>query len=585
MVSQGVGPVIMCTLRVAMAQVNVTVGDLKGNAEKIVQYVNEAREFHSDVVVFPELAITGYPPEDLLMKSHFIQDNLDMMNYVRERSNDITVIVGFVDLLDGTRNAAAIIHDGNLVDVYHKIHLPNYGVFDEKRYFKSGKSCPVYVVNGIKVGINICEDIWYPDGPILFQSKAGAEVIININGSPYHQGKPRLRKQMLTERAVDNEVFVVYVNLVGGQDELIFDGNSMILDPRGNVLSEGEYFHEDLVVTDLNIRPLRESVTEDSGIVIPDLARGNQTNAIHISHYVCKPNKPSIPEKLIREKDGLEEIYDALVLGTHDYVTKTGFQGVLVAMSGGIDSSLVAVIASDALGPENVLGVSMPSRFSSEGSILDAQELTKNIGMELHTLSIEDIFSTSLEILDPIFQGTEWGVAEENIQARIRGNLIMSISNKFGLMVLTTGNKSEMSVGYATIYGDMAGGFAVIKDVPKTLVYQLAKYRNSLGSTPVIPPAILSKPPSAELKANQTDQDNLPEYDILDSILKAYIEEDVSYEELIQRGFNPGTVKKVIALVEANEYKRRQSPPGIRISQRNFGRDRRMPIANAYRSF
>lgn len=565
-----------------MAQVNVTVGDLKGNAEKIVQYVDEAREFQSDVVVFPELAITGYPPEDLLMKSHFIQDNLDMMNYVRERSNDITVIVGFVDLLDGTRNAAAIIHDGNLVDVYHKIHLPNYGVFDEKRYFKSGNTCPVYVINGIKVGINICEDIWYPDGPILLQSKLGAEVIININGSPYHQGKPRLRKQMLTKRAVDNEVFVVYVNLVGGQDELIFDGNSMILDPSGKVISEGEYFIEDLVITDLNVRSLQEPSTRDPRKL---QSYAEKEHAIHVSHYVRKPSKPFIPEKLIREKDGLEEIYDALVLGTHDYVRKTGFQGVLVAMSGGIDSSLVAVIASDALGRENVLGVSMPSRFSSEGSIIDAQELTKNIGMELHTLNIEDIFSACLGILDPIFQGTEWGVAEENIQARIRGNLIMSISNKFGLMVLTTGNKSEMSVGYATMYGDMAGGFAVIKDVPKTLVYQLARYRNSLESTPVIPHAILNKPPSAELKPNQTDQDSLPEYEILDSILKAYIEEDASYGELIQRGFNPGTVKKIIALVEANEYKRRQSPPGIRISQRNFGRDRRMPIANTYRSF
>ncbi len=307
----------MGTLRVAMAQVNVTVGDLKGNTEKIVQYVNEAREFQADVVVFPELAITGYPPEDLLMKSHFIQDNLDMMNYVRERSNDITVIVGLVDLLDGTRNAASFINDGNLVDVYQKIQLPNYGVFDEKRYFKSGKSSPVYVVNGIKMGINICEDIWYPDGPILLQSKLGAEVIININGSPYHQGKPKLRKQMLTERAIDNEVFVVYVNLVGGQDELIFDGNSMILDPSGKVLSEGEYFIEDLVITDLDMGSLHQPSIKDSRKL---QSYEEKEHAIHISHYACRPNKPPIPEKLIREKDGLEEIYDALVLGTHDYV-------------------------------------------------------------------------------------------------------------------------------------------------------------------------------------------------------------------------------------------------------------------------
>ena len=578
----------MRTLRLAMAQINVTVGDLEGNADKIIRYIDEARKLHADLVAFPELAITGYPPEDLLLKSQFVQDNLATMRRVADASKGIAVVVGFVDADSDIRNAAAIMHDGQLVGVYHKMYLPNYGVFDEERYFKSGDVCPVYVVNGTPIGVNVCEDIWYATGPTVVQRIAGAEVIVNINGSPFHAEKRKFREKMLATRAVDNGVFVAYVNLVGGQDELVFDGSSMILDPLGEVVVEGNQFKEELLVADLDVEAvfrsrLRDPRTRKEGADI--IQHIGEPQTVPVSKFSPNSSRPPILRQQPSTHDDLGEIYEALVMGTRDYVRKSGFEKVLIALSGGIDSSLVATIAVDALGSENVLGVSMPSRFSSEGSVLDAKALSDNLGIELWDVPIEKSFSAYLDGLASYFEDTEWGVAEENVQSRIRGNLIMALSNKFGWLVLTTGNKSEMAVGYATICGDMAGGFAVIKDVPKTLVYKLAGHRNGIESKPVIPQSVIEKPPSAELRPDQKDQDTLPPYETLDPILKAYVEDDRSFDEIIGMGFDEDTVKRVISMVDRNEYKRRQAPPGIKITPRSFGRDRRMPIANRYRPF
>ncbi len=578
----------MRSFRLALAQINVTVGDLDGNTRKIIERVEEARALKADLVAFPELAIPGYPPEDLLLKPQFIQDNLARMRRIVEASRGIAVVVGFVDADSDIYNAAAVACDGELVGVYHKMYLPNYGVLDEDRYFKAGRVCPVYVVNGTPVGVNICEDIWYATGPTVVQRAAGAEVIVNINGSYFHAGKRAFREKMLATRAADNEVFVGYLNLVGGQDELVFDGGSMIFNPSGEIIAEGHQFAEDMIVADLDVegvfrsrlrdpRPRKENPSIIHEIGEPQLVR--------VSEFSPNSGRPRIPQHEPRAYDRVGEVYEALVTGTRDYVRKVGFERVLIALSGGIDSTIVAVIAADALGSDHVVGVSMPSRFSSEGSILDAKALAENLGIELWEIPIEDAFTAYLRTLEPQFAGTEWGVAEENIQSRIRGNLIMALSNKFGWLVLTTGNKSEMATGYATIYGDMAGGFAVIKDVPKTLVYELAEYRNRLDGRPVIPQSVIDKPPSAELRPNQKDEDSLPPYAVLDPILKAYVEEDRSFGEIVAMGYDAELVKRVITLVDRSEYKRRQAPPGIKITPRNFGRDRRMPIANQYRPF
>ena len=579
----------MRTFRLAMAQINVTVGDLNGNASKITRYIDEARELHADLVAFPELAITGYPPEDLLMKSQFIEDNLATMRRIAQASKGIAVVVGFVDANTDIHNAAAVAHDGQLVGTYHKMNLPNYGVFDEDRYFRPGTRCPIYVINGTPIGVNICEDIWYATGPAVVQRAAGAEVIVNINGSPFHAGKRRFREKMLATRAADNEVFVAYVNLVGGQDELIFDGNSMIFNPAGELIAQGSQFEEQMVVADLEVESVFKARLRDPRPRREDSAfaqRIREFEIVPVSEFSSNSNQsPSLTQFEPSAYDDAGEVYAALVLGTRDYVRKSGFEKVLVALSGGIDSSLVAAVAVDALDSENVLGVAMPSRFSSEGSIVDAKGLAENLSIELWTLPIEESFSAYLNTLTPYFDGTEWGVAEENVQSRIRGNFIMALSNKFGWLVLTTGNKSEMAVGYATIYGDMAGGFAVIKDVPKTLVYRLAEYRNRIGPKAVIPQSVIEKPPSAELRPDQKDQDTLPPYEILDPILKAYVEDDRSFDEIVGMGFVEATVKGIIRLVDRNEYKRRQAPPGVKITARNFGRDRRMPIANRYKPF
>ena len=581
-------------LRVALAQINVTVGDLEGNTQKILAYMQQAYAAGSHILCTPELALTGYPPEDLLLKPGFVAAQLRKLDELISASRDLpglTAVIGFVDRDHDIYNAAAIIHEGKLYGTYHKHYLPNYGVFDENRYFQSGRKAPIFMINGVHIGVNICEDVWYPTGPMTLQAYAGAEVIININGSPYYAGKGLFREEMLATRAADNGVIVVYLNMVGGQDELVFDGDSMVFNEQGALIARAKEFAEEMLLVDLDTasvfrsrlhdpRRRQERLQEDSHVVpiikISD-ERSHET-------LVEPPFHPlGAPQRIEPKMEPLEEIYAALVLGTRDYVHKTGFKKALIGLSGGIDSSLTAAIAVDALGAENILGISMPSSYSSEGSKTDAQELAENLGIEFLTIPIEKTFRTSLEMLKPAFGESDPGLAGENLQARIRGNILMSISNKFGAIVLTTGNKSEMATGYCTLYGDMAGGFAVLKDVLKTLVFELSVYRNTLGEKPVIPQKVIAKPPSAELRPEQKDTDSLPPYEILDPILKAYAEDDRSFEEILAMGFDRNTVERVMRLVDLSEYKRRQAPPGVKITTRAFGRDRRLPITNRYR--
>jgi NAD+ synthase (glutamine-hydrolysing) len=571
-----------------MAQINTTVGDLDGNTAKVLDYIQQAKAQQADLVAFPEMALTGYPPEDLLFQPSFIQANIQKMHQVVAHSQGITVVVGFVDSQGDIHNAAAIAHDGHLLGIYHKMYLPNYGVFDEDRYFKAGDQCPVFVINGIHIGVNICEDIWYALGPTAVQREAGAEVIVNINASPYYNGKRGFRERMVATRASDNEVYVSYTNMVGGQDELVFDGGSMAFDPRGEMVARGKQFEEDLVVVDLDVDAVFNYRLRDPRPRKEHSLLGyiGAPRVVPVSDYTPGQPKTAIPNTICESLAPLQEVYSALVVGTRDYVRKCGFQKVLIGLSGGIDSSITATIAVDALGKDNVLGVAMPSRYSSDASFLDAQALAQNLGMELITVPIEEAFEAMLHMLSDPFKGSQPNVAEENLQTRIRGNILMGISNKFGWMVLTTGNKSEMATGYATLYGDMAGGFAVIKDVPKTLVYQLSRHRNAHGKPRnVIPQSVLEKAPTAELKPNQTDQDVLPPYEVLDPILQAYVEEDRSFADILDMGFDAETVMKVITMVNRNEYKRRQAPPGVKITPRAFGRDRRFPIVNRYRQF
>ena len=577
----------MPTLRLGLAQINTTVGDLDGNAAKVLEYVDRARELGVDLLSFPEMTVTGYPPEDLLLRPQFIRDNLAVLQRVVKSCQGITVVVGFVDRDHDVHNAAAIIHDGRLVDVYHKQFLPNYGVFDENRYFQAGTRCPVYVVAGIGVGVSICEDIWYPDDPTRAQAHAGAQVIININGSPYHIGKRRFREHMLATRASDYSVFICYTNQVGGQDELVFDGASMVVSPLGEVLAQAAAFEEELLICDLDVEEAFQARLHEPRRHRRRVASGASTSVarVHVSDEPLAEKKPPVQRRCARSMGDDAEVYSALVLGTRDYLLKNGFRKVVIGLSGGIDSSLVAAIAVDALGSENVVGVAMPSRFSSEGSVSDARELADSLGIQLMTIPIEEPFSAFLDLLSEPFADTEFGVAEENIQSRIRGLIIMALSNKFGWLVLATGNKSEMATGYATLYGDMAGGFAVIKDVPKTLVYRLARYRNGLGPKPAIPQSVIEKEPSAELRPDQRDVDTLPSYETLDSILEAYVEEDKSVDAIAGMGFDEELVKRVMTMVDRNEYKRRQAPPGVKISPRAFGRDRRLPMANRYKGF
>ncbi len=581
----------MLALRVALAQVNSTVGDLAGNTAKIIDYIDRARAAGVDLVAFPELAVTGYPPEDLLLKPRFIKDNLDRVRAIASCTKGIAAVVGFVDADDDIYNAAAILHDGAVTGVYHKAYLPNYGVFDEERYFRRGREQPIYVIAGVRVGVGVCEDIWYPTGPAATQAAAGAHVLVNINASPYHIGKREQREEMLATRAMDNGVIVCYLNAVGGQDELVFDGASVVFDQGGRLLARGKQFEEDLLVLDLDVESVFRGRLHDPRLRHVQCAPGPEevpTPRIVVSEGPFTPSgaKPALPAGQAAPTapiEGPAEVYAALVLGTRDYARKNGFSKVVLGLSGGIDSCLVATIASDALGPENVIGVSMPSRYSSQGSKDDAAALAGALGIRLVTIPIEKPFQAYLDTLEEVFRGTQSDITEENLQARIRGNLWMALSNKFGYLVLTAGNKSEMATGYATLYGDMAGGFAVIKDVPKTLVYRLAEYRNSLApERPPIPGSALTKVPSAELRPDQTDQDTLPPYPDLDAILKAYVEEDRGVEEIVALGYPEDLVRRVIRMVDRSEYKRRQAPPGIKVTARAFGRDRRLPITNRY---
>ena len=578
----------MRSLRLAMAQINVTVGDLMGNARLIADGVRRAREQQADLVAFPELALPGYPPEDLLLKPQFIQDNLQALRSLLPETQGITAVIGFIDRGDDLYNAAAVVHDGQLIGVYHKHYLPNYGVFDENRYFQAGTDVPVFVINGVSIGVNICEDIWYSGGPSSLQALAGAEVIVNINGSPFHTGKWRERERMLATRAADAGVIVSYTNLVGGQDELVFDGGSVVFDERGELVARGAYFEEDLVFADLDIEAVFRTRLHDP-LRRKDRAAAQVAGAVKfytVSNGAAPAPKAHLPSVRQAPTPGPEEeVYRALVLGLGDYVRKSGFKKVLLGLSGGVDSSLTAAIAVDALGKENVLGVAMPSRYSSEGSLVDAKLLADNLGIEYKVLPIEGPFTAFLDTLQEPFEGTEPNVAEENMQARVRGVMLMAISNKFGWLVLTTGNKSETATGYSTLYGDMAGGFAVIKDLPKTLVYRVCRYINQSAGREVIPDSVLTKVPSAELRPNQTDQDSLPPYDLLDQVLEAYVEQDRTYDEMVASGLPEDVVQQVIRLVDGSEYKRRQAPPGIKITPRAFGRDRRLPLVNRYRSF
>ncbi len=580
----------MRTLRVALAQMNTVVGGLEENADRMIEWVKRAEEAGADIVAFPELAVTGYPPEDLVLKPEFIRDNLRQLDRIAEAVADITAVVGFVDTDGGDiYNAAAIIQQGKIVGRHRKFYLPNYSVFDEQRYFRAGSEWAVYTIRGVKVGVTICEDIWYPVGPGALEALSGAEVILNINASPFRSGKYEQRYRMVSTRAMDELTYVCYLNSVGGQDELIFEGASMVFDQDGSLLQRGAFFAEDFLVVDLDVDSVFNARLHDArrrqSVVHADawLDAPGRVVATPLAAPLERLTRDPLPPHLCPLPEPLEEIYGALVLGTRDYVRKSGFRQVIIGLSGGIDSSLTAAVAVDALGPECVLGISNPSRYSSAGSRTDAQALAENLGIRFTSIPIEEIYAAYLQTLEGPFQGRPMDLAEENIQARIRGNIWMALTNKFGGIVLTAGNKSEMAVGYSTLYGDMAGGFSMLKDVFKTKVYELARYKNESAGREIIPAAVLEKAPSAELRPEQKDQDSLPPYDVLDSILKLYVEEDRSASDIVARGYDAAVVTRVINMVDHNEYKRRQAPPGIKISTRAFGKDRRLPIANHYR--
>ena len=567
----------MTIMRVAGAQINLRVGDLSYNESRLADAMRWAEGRGADVLLLPELAIPGYPPEDLVLRNRFVDANLEVLKRLALEAGETVTVVGFVERVDAEHrstgdsvprkvaNAVALLHRGKVGGVYRKVLLPNYGVFDEDRYFAPGSSPgAVWGIGGVVVGISICEDIWVPDGPPSRQAANGARILLNVNGSPYQTSKGVQRVGHLQREAIASAVPVVYLNLVGGQDELVFDGGSMVVDRTGSVLYRSPSFEEDCFVVDVEA--------------------GDRSPPMHRAIVRSKPlprRRPTRPPALLPAMEPLEEIYRALTLGLGDYVRKNGFSRVVVGLSGGIDSALTAVIAADALGPEAVRGVTMPSSYSSEGSVSDSEELARRLGIRFDQIGIAELFAGYESALENHFAGTGFGVAEENLQPRIRGTLLMAISNKHGEMVVATGNKSEMAVGYATLYGDMVGGFAVLKDVYKTRVYELARWRNS--RSPVIPEATLTKAPSAELRPGQFDTDSLPPYELLDPVLSAYIEESRSVDDIVESGYERGLVVKVATLVDRNEYKRRQGPPGVKITTRAFGRDRRLPITNRWR--
>ena len=572
--------------RIGLAQLNTTVGDLAGNVERIHAAVVQARDAGCQIVAVPELAVTGYPPEDLLLRRAFCADSRHAASSLAGATSGIVAVVGFVDWHEGDPyNAAAIFADGTWCDTYHKRRLPNYGVFDEERYFAAGRRVPVYHAGDLAFGVSICEDVWYPGPPLNALALGGAELCVNINASPYSQGRVADRTRMLATRAIDNRIAIAYVNAVGGQDELVFDGTSLVFDAHGELAARGPQFREGLVIVDVDLDevaqrrlhdPRRRVELRDAGARegVDHVDLGFAPSLVVDGALLEHPMEPLLDEEA--------EVWEALVLGTRDYLAKTGFTKAYIGLSGGIDSSVVAAIAVDAIGARNVTGVSMPSRFSSEHSWIDADALARALGIEMLTIGIEPAHKAMLEMLDDAFADTEPGVAEENLQSRQRGNVLMSLANKFGAIVLTTGNKSELATGYATLYGDMAGGFAVIKDVPKTLVYRLARWKNASAGREVIPVSVIEKPPSAELRPDQLDEDSLPPYEVLDPILEAYVEYDRTPAEIVAEGFDEATVRRVVGMVDRNEYKRRQAPPGVKITPRAFGRDRRLPLASRY---
>ncbi len=567
----------MPRIRVAAAQLNLVVGDLAGNEARLLDAYERAVAVDVDLVAFPELAITGYPPEDLLLRPTFVAHAAEVLQKIAARTGTTAAIIGFPELLAHgvLANSAALCAHGEVQGIYRKHLLPNYAVFDEERYFEpSTVDGPLFVIAGLRVGITVCEDAWSPTGPIVTQADGGAELVVNINASPYYAGRLHEREAMLSTRAADAQAAIVYVNLVGGQDELVFDGASMVIDEKGHLVARARQFEEDLLVVDLD---LRRSVHRRAPI---GRAKVEPLPEIAITDgHLGMPTKAPRVEPLL---DPIHEVYAALVVGTRDYMFKNGFSHVLLGLSGGIDSALVAAIAVDALGPEQVTGVLMPSRYSSEGSVTDSERLAAALGIETLTIPIEPAHLAFTDMLSKTFTGREPGLAEENLQARIRGTLLMTISNKFGWLVLTTGNKSEMAVGYCTLYGDMAGGFAVIKDVPKMLVYALCEDLNRRHDREIIPRSVIEKAPSAELRPDQKDEDSLPPYPILDAILAGYVEDDRSIAELVADGFDRETVTRVAGLVDRSEYKRRQAPPGVRVSPKAFGKDRRLPLTNRW---
>jgi NAD+ synthase (glutamine-hydrolysing) len=572
-------------LRLFLCQMNATVGDIPGNAAKIRDGLEKAKHYGADIAVFPECALVGYPPEDLLFQAHFVRENLAALDELREHTRGLTAVIGFVHREDDLYNAAAVLHNGELRGVVKKGFLPNYGVFDEDRYFQAGAETPVFRVGDRTFGVTVCEDMWYPSGPARTQAlQGGAELLLNISASPYYAGKSKFRETMLATRAADNACLLAFCNLVGGQDELVFDGNSLVFSPRGELIARGLPFEEDYVVVDLDPAEVFDQRLRDPRrrVAVRSEAPAMPLGEVVRLAELPRAPRPPLPERLLTEPCEEEEVYRALVLGCRDYTRKNRFEKVLLGLSGGIDSALTASIGVDALGAGNVLGVTMPSAYSSEGSVADSLELARNLGIGCRTAPIGPVFEAFLATLAPLFEGAPPGVAEENLQARIRGSILMALSNKFGWLLLSTGNKSETSVGYCTLYGDMAGGFDVLKDVPKTLVYRLARWRNAEARRPWIPEPTLTKEPSAELRPDQKDIDSLPPYDLLDPILKGYVEVDRSVESLSAE-FGSDVVGRVISLVDRNEYKRRQAPPGIKITPRAFGKDRRFPITNAWR--
>jgi NAD+ synthase (glutamine-hydrolysing) len=574
-------------LRVALAQINPTVGDVDGNAAKIAERIAAAREQGAALVVFPELALTGYPPEDLLLKTSFLDRAAAALEELAAQTRDIVALVGFPEGADDVYNSAAVLGGGEVAAIYRKMYLPNYGVFDEQRYFQSGAEAGIFELNGTPIGVTVCEDIWEPGPPAMTEALAGAQVIVNLSASPYRIGYGHGRERMLVQRAVDNLAAVVFVNTVGGQDELVFDGHSLAVDQDGRILARCPQFEESLTLCTIDPREVSSARLRDTRHRANVRRQRRATPvaeppAVHLASLVVEGAGETVGGTVAPLLDHEEEVYAALRTGLRDYVDKNGFEQVVIALSGGIDSALVALVAVDALGPERVICVSMPSPYSSEGTRADARAIAENLGVDFREIAIAAAMEAYDAMLADEFAGREPDIAEENIQARIRGNVVMALSNKFGWLVLATGNKSELSVGYATLYGDMAGGFAVIKDVFKGLVYRLVRWRNEQAGRELVPASVLERPPSAELRHEQLDEDSLPPYEILDAILAGYVEEDLDAMELVRRGLPADEVERVIRMVDRAEYKRRQAPPGIKVSTKAFGRDRRLPITNHF---